>query len=128
MTKNRIITLLGVGVMMLSLQACSLWKRDQIFNFWQKKEVILPVKDFNYNYQEPNRKILSPERVRSLRLKSPRLSHKSHAQNSDVRSRGYYSANGNFCRILDASGSEVVCAVAGRWQYSPSILANSVRQ
>ncbi len=114
-----------VGVMILSLQGCSLWKRDQLFNFWQKKEIVLPTKHFNYSYQEPKRKILSSARVRSLKLKSP---HLSRQQRSDYLPRQYYSANGNICRRIDPSGSEIVCAVSGRWKSSPPILANSVGQ
>lgn len=128
MNKNRIITGLIVGVMILSLQGCSLWKRDQIFSFWQKEEIVLSAKNFTYSYQEPDRKNLSSERVKSLRLKSPHLLRSSRKRSSGFLSREYYSANGNVCRFIDISDSEVVCAVSGKWKSSPPILANSVGQ
>ncbi|HIO91253.1 MAG TPA: hypothetical protein EYG68_00220 [Leucothrix mucor] len=128
MNKIRFITLLIVGMMILSLQGCSLWKRDQIFNFWQKKEIIPPAKNFSYNFQEPARKNLTGERIRSLRLQSPKLRRIDKSPPPEQSSKQYYSANGNVCRMIDASGAEVVCAVSGRWQASPSILANSVNR
>ena len=111
---------------MLSLQGCSWWKNDRIFSFFQKKETIIPIKNFHYNFQEPVRKRLSQERVRSLKLIIPRARKLPIKNMNTPSSRLYYSANGHLCRVIDRAGSEVVCAVSGQWKMSPRVLAGSL--
>ncbi|MCK5917833.1 MAG: hypothetical protein KAG34_05380 [Cocleimonas sp.] len=72
--------------------------------------------------------MLSSARVKSLRLGRPNSNVISGKKNNSLSSKRYYSANGNICRMIDATGSEVACAVSGRWRESPSILANSLPQ
>jgi hypothetical protein len=86
----------------------------------ESEEQIIDTGKFNYDYREPARKPLSNARVKSLRLGLPRVK-----KNNAVSSRQYYSANGNVCHTLDAHGSEVACAVSGRWHTSPSVLSNA---
>jgi len=123
---GRIITLLITSLMMLSLQGCSWWKNDRILSFFQKKETIIPIKNFHYNFQEPVRKRLSQERVRSLKLIIPRGRGLPIKNMSTASSRQYYSANGHLCRVIDTAGSEVVCAISGQWKMSPPVLVSSL--
>ncbi|HFC91449.1 MAG TPA: hypothetical protein ENJ51_01405 [Leucothrix mucor] len=83
---------------------------------------------FNYSYKEPARKVLSNARVKSLRLGRPSSSLTHNKKNNSLSSRQYYSANGNICHTIDATGSEIACAVSGRWRESSPILANSLPQ
>jgi hypothetical protein len=132
--RRRLITLLilfwGVG----SLQGCSFlpFKECNILTFYkctlESNDQIIETGRFRYNYQEPARKPLSNARVKSLRLGHPRTKVKQSKKNKVISSTRYYSANGNVCHTIDASGSEIACAVSGRWQASPSILVNSLSQ
>ena len=125
-----LIIFFGVG----GLQGCSFLplKDCNILTFYncslEDNEQIIDTGRFNYSYQEPARKSLSNARVKSLRLGSPRVKITKNKLNKllSSSSKRYYSANGNICRSIDATGLEVVCAVSGRWRESPSVLANSL--
>lgn len=133
---NRIrrIILLIIFVGLGGLQGCSFLplKDCNILTFYncslEDDKQIIDTGKFNYSYQEPARKPLSNARVKSLRLGRPILNVTQNKKNNLLSSKRYYSANGNICRSIDATGSEVACAVSGRWRESPSVLANSLPQ
>lgn len=112
-----------------NLQGCSFLplKDCKLLTFYncslESEEQIIDTGKFNYDYREPVRKPLSNARAKSLRLGLPRVK-----KNKSVSSRQYYSANGNVCHTLDTNGSEVACAVSGRWRTSPSVLSHSLSQ
>ena len=125
------ISLLIVFLVLGSLQGCSFLplKNCKLLTFYkcsfENEQQIIDTGNFNYHYQEPARKPLSSSRIKSLKLPYPIV---SVTKKKELPANQYYSANGNICRIIDASGSEVICAVSGRWQASPPILANSLSQ
>ena len=94
----------------------------------EDNEQIVDTGSFNYSYQEPARKSLSNARVKSLRLGRPSSNIIKNKVKKSLSSKRYYSANGNICRSIDATGLEVACAVSGRWRESPPVLANSLPQ
>ena len=109
----RMISLLLMSLALSVLQGCSMWKREQI----------VPVKKFTYDYQEPTRSPINVDRMRSLKLMYPPT---SDMRNFKPSTRSYYSANGNLCRILDINGSEIACVVEGRWHMPRSVVASSL--
>jgi hypothetical protein len=125
-----LIIFLGFG----GLQGCSFLalKDCNILTFYncslENDEQIIDTGRFNYSYQEPRRKPLSNARVKSLRLGHPKSNILPLKKNNSLSSKQYFSANGNICRTIDAAGSEVACAVSGRWRESPPVLANSLPQ
>ena len=118
------IVFFGLG----GLQGCSFlpFKDCNLLDLYhcrfEKKQQIIDTGHFSYHYKEPARKLLTTARVKSLKLPLPASSVK---RNIPAPSNQYYSANGNICRTIDRGGSEVVCAVSGRWQASPSVFVNS---
>ena len=131
--KIRRIILLIIFFGLGGLQGCSFLslKDCNILTFYncslEDEEQIIDTGKFNYSYRDPVRKSLSNARVKSLRLGRPnrKTTQKNH---NSLSSKQYYPANGNICRTIDAAGSEVACAVSGRWRESPSVLANSLPQ
>lgn len=129
---RRIILILFLGFG--GLQGCSFLplKNCNILTFYncslEDNEQIVDTGSFNYSYQEPARKSLSNARVKSLRLGRPSSSITKNKVKKTLSSKRYYSANGNVCRSIDATGLEVACAVSGRWRESPPVLANSLPQ
>ena len=134
MNRIRHIILLIIFVGLSGLQGCSFLplKDCNILTFYncslEDDEQIMDTGKFNYSYKEPARKVLSNARVKSLRLGRPSLNIIQDKKNNSSSSRRYYSANGNICHTIDATGSEVACAVSGRWRESAPILANSLPQ
>jgi hypothetical protein len=132
--KIRYTILLTIFLGFGGLQGCSFLalKDCNILTFYncslENDEQIIDTGRFNYSYQEPNRKPLSNARVKSLKLGQPKLKAPFLKKNNSLPSKQYFSANGNICRTIDASGSEVACAISGRWQKSPPVLANSLPQ
>lgn len=132
--RKRLTTLLILFLGLGGLQGCSFlpFKECNILTFYkctlESNDQIIETGKFNYSYREPARKPLSNARVKSLRLGHPRTKVKQRKKNKIKSPTRYYSANGNVCHTLDASGSEIACAVSGRWQASPSILVNSLSQ
>ena len=134
MNRIRHIILLIIFVGLGGLQGCSFLplKDCNILTFYncslEDDKQIIDTGKFNYSYQEPARKVLSSARVKSLRLGRPTSNITQNKKNNSLPSKRYYSANGNICRAIDATGSEVACAVSGRWRESSPILANSLPQ
>lgn len=106
----RIFSFLLLVSVFLTMQGCSIWKREQIISY----------KKFQYDIQEPVRQSLSPHRTRSLKLPSANITEIDSSPNH----LQYYSANGNICRVISVDGSEVVCSVAGEWRNSSPIFAS----
>ncbi|MCK5814017.1 MAG: hypothetical protein KAH03_07150 [Cocleimonas sp.] len=131
MTRIKGITLLIIFFGLGGLQGCSFlpFKDCNLLDlshcYFEKDQQIIDTGRFNYHYKEPARKPLTTARVKSLKLPLPAS---SVAKNNSRAPNQYYSANGNVCRTIDRNGSEVVCAVSGRWQASPSVFLNSPLQ
>lgn len=117
MNKAKFITLLLAGSVIFLMQGCSYWKG--------KDEQIRPYKQFVYNFEQPRRMLLPSNKARQLQLPSAKINTR---RNEVLSPHHYYSANGNICRLLNVSGSEIVCAVSGQWQSSPAVLASSLRR
>lgn len=80
--------------------------------FFESPEPISAVRDLIYNFIQPRREFVDEYTTSRLEM--------SLEQENDPYS--YYSASGNWCRLLSVEQGRTACLIDGQWQASAPVL------